>query len=53
MLYEGYVATEDTKMRVKRAERTAAANWRFRKFKSPEAKVTTAILTSVLGLFLR
>jgi hypothetical protein len=53
MLYEAYVAADAAKDRIKRAERKAAENWRFRHIKSPESKIATAIITSVLGLFLR
>ena len=53
MLYEGYVAGEIAKLNTRRAERKAAENWRFRHLKTRETKVLTAVLASVLGLFLR
>lgn len=53
MLYEGYVASDIAKLRVQRAERKAAERWRFRHLKTKESKVLTAVLTSVLGLFIR
>ena len=53
MFYEGYIATEVWKYETKLAERKAAENWRFRHFKSRERQVLTAIVTSVLQLFLR
>jgi len=53
VFYEGYVGSEIAKLETERAERKAAENWRFRHLKSKEIKVLTAVLTSVLGLFLR
>jgi FixJ family two-component response regulator len=53
MLYEGYIATEVAKLETRRAERSAAQRWRFRHLKSKESQVLTAIVTSVLQLFLR
>jgi hypothetical protein len=53
MLYEAYVASEVAKFETQRAERKAAENWRFRHIKSKESQVLTAIVTSVLQLFLR
>jgi hypothetical protein len=53
MLYEGYIATEVSKFETKRSERKAAENWRFRHLKSKESQALTAIVTSVLQLFLR
>lgn len=48
-----YSASESTKMRVERAERAAANNWRFRNLKTKQQVVLTSVVTSVLGLFLR
>lgn len=48
-----YSASEATKLRVERAERQAAKNWRFRGLKTKEQVVLTSVITSVLGLFLR
>jgi hypothetical protein len=53
MFFEGYMASEIAKMETKQAERRAAARWRFRHIKSRESKALTAIITSVLGLFVR
>jgi hypothetical protein len=53
MLYEAYIASDIAKLETQRAERKAAENWRFRRFKSKESQVLTAIVTSVLQLFLR
>ena len=53
MLYEAYVGSEVSKVETKLAERRAAERWRFRHFKSKESQVLTAIVTSVLQLFLR
>ena len=53
MFYEGYIATEISRFETKRAERKAAENWRFRHLKTKESQVLTAIVTSVLQLFLR
>ena len=53
MYFEANVASEVYRDQIKRAERQAALNWRFRKFRSPESKFLTAAITSVLGLFIR
>jgi hypothetical protein len=45
-------ANEAAKLETLRAERRAAENYRFREIKTPEAKVLTAVITSVLGLFI-
>ncbi|HUT19117.1 MAG TPA: hypothetical protein VM366_08150 [Anaerolineae bacterium] len=54
-MFEGNLwnATEVAKLETAQAERRAAESHRFRDIKTPEAKVLTAIITSVLGLFLR
>lgn len=52
-MFEGYVATEIARLETKRAERQAAFNWRFRHLKPKSSQVINAILTSVLGLFIR
>jgi hypothetical protein len=41
------------KQRTALAERKAEEHHRFREIKTPEAKVLTAVITSVLGLFIR
>jgi hypothetical protein len=46
-------ANDAAKLEIAQAERRAAEVHRFRDIKTPEAKVLTAIITSVLGLFLR
>jgi hypothetical protein len=48
-----WTVNESAKLETTRAERKAAENHRFRELKTPEAKVLTAVVTSVLGLFLR
>jgi hypothetical protein len=48
-----WTANEAAKLETARAERRAAENYRFRELKAPEAKVLTAVITSVLSLFLR
>lgn len=53
MLFDTNVVTQDAQMRIERAEKQAAKNWRFRNFKSKESQVLTTIITSVLGLFVR
>jgi hypothetical protein len=50
---ELYSIVDVAKERTARAERKAAESHRFREIKTPEAKVLTAIVTSVLGLFIR
>jgi hypothetical protein len=52
-VYETYVGNEIGKLRVERAERQAAENWRYRKIKTPESKAATALLTSVLSFLIR
>ena len=44
---------DEARSRVDQAEKKAARNWRFRNFRSRESQVLTAIVTNVLGLFLR
>lgn len=51
--YEGYVATQTYRDTIRLAEREAARRWRFRHLKTPESKVLTAVITSVLALFVR
>jgi hypothetical protein len=46
-------ANDAAKLETREAERRAAKNHRFRELRTPEAKVLTAIVTSVLGLFVR
>ena len=53
MFYELQVAAEEAQARTVRAEKRAAWNWRFRHLKTKESQVLTAIVTNVLGLFLR
>jgi hypothetical protein len=50
---ELFSVVEAAKERTARAERKAEEHHRFREIKTPEAKVLTAVITSVLGLFLR
>jgi hypothetical protein len=53
MLFEGYVASDSWKLEAERVERRAAERWRFRHLKSKESQFATAVLTAVLGLFVR
>jgi hypothetical protein len=48
-----WAASEAAKMDVARAERRAKENYRFHEFRSPEAKLLTAVIASVMNLFLR
>ena len=58
-MFEGFVATEIARIETARAERQATLNWRFRRMnlirhpKPRSSQVVIAILTNVLGLFLR
>lgn len=45
--------SEAYKGEIARAERKAAEAHRFRELRTPEARVLTAVITSVLGLFIR
>jgi FixJ family two-component response regulator len=51
MLFDTNVVTQDARMRMERAEKQAAENWRFRNLKTRESQVLAAVITSVLGLF--
>ena len=51
--FETNIAADIYRDEVKRAERKSAEKYRFRDIKTPEAKALTAVLTSVLGLFIR
>ena len=53
MLGDMYNASDVTKMRTVRAESGAVRDWRFRNFKTKGQVAVTAVITSVLGLFLR
>jgi hypothetical protein len=48
-----WAISDAAKLETSRAERKAAEKHRFREFQTPEAKVLTAVVTSVLGLFIR
>lgn len=52
-MFEAYVASEIYKTNKERIERQAQNAWRFRHLKSREAQIATALLTSVLSLFIR
>jgi hypothetical protein len=52
MDFEGYVASQIYREEIKRADREASRVWRFRNHRTPEAKFLTAVVTSVLGLFI-
>jgi hypothetical protein len=51
--YEAVVATEDARARTWAAERSAAELHRYRHLQSKETKVLTAVVTSLLALFVR
>ncbi len=53
MFIPGYVENDVYQSTEKLLNRNAERAWRFRHFKTPEARIATAILTSVLGLFIR
>ena len=53
MNYEGYVARQSYNDTIRLAERKASLNWRTRHMKSRESQVATAILTSILSIFIR
>jgi hypothetical protein len=53
MFFEGYVASEIYKSEMPLVERKAERAWRFRNLKTKESQVLTAVLTAVLGLFVR
>ncbi len=52
-MYESVISSQIYQDEIKRVERNAELAWRFRHLKSAESKILTAILTTVLGLFLR
>jgi hypothetical protein len=52
-VFETYVGNEIGKLRIQRAERQAADNWRYREIRTPAAKAATALLTSVLSFLIR
>ncbi len=53
MYFDAYTASEVAKSNIHQAEGQAARNWRFRRFKSRESRFAVAVLTSILGLFVR
>jgi len=53
MYFEADIGSEIARLETPRAERRAAERWRFRQLKSKESQVLTAVVTSVLQLFLR
>jgi hypothetical protein len=53
MYFNGYVENDVYQTTEKLLNRKAKNAWRFRHLKSREAKIATAILTSVLNLFIR
>jgi hypothetical protein len=52
-MFEAYVGSEVGKLRVQAAEHSASRNWRFREIKTREAKVATALLTSIVSFLVR
>lgn len=53
MFFQGEVERAVYQSNEKFLNRNAERAWRFRHLKTPEAKIAAAILTSVLGLFIR
>jgi len=53
MFYPGQVELVLHQSREKLLNQNAERAWRFRHLKTPEIRIATAILTSVLGLFIR
>ena len=53
MNFDPYLATEIYKTELPLKTKRAQQAWRFRHLRSREAKIATAILTSVLNLFIR
>jgi len=53
MYFDAVTASDVARNRIQRAEGQAVWNWRFRRFKSRESRVAVAVLTSILGLFVR
>lgn len=53
MFYEGWIAAQVAKDEIRRAERRATEAWRFRDLKTRESKILAAVVTSILGLFVR
>jgi hypothetical protein len=52
-MYFGYVENDVYQTTEKLLNRRARRAWRFRHLKSKETKIATAVLTSVLNLFIR
>jgi len=53
MLFEAYTVSEDTRMRLERAEVNAARAWRYRGLRRKEWAFAAAVLSGILGLFFR
>ena len=53
MYFDPFTASDIAKDNIQQAGRRAGRNWRFRRFKSREARFAVAALTSILGLFVR
>lgn len=53
MYFDSYIAGDIYRIEEPLVNRRAERAWRFRHLKSREAKIATAILTSVLNLFIR
>ena len=52
-MFYGYVEKDVYQTTEKILNRKARDAWRFRHLKSQEAKIATAVLTSILNLFIR
>ena len=53
MYFDAIVASDIAKLEMARAERNAALAWRFRNHRTPTSKALTAVITSLVSLFIR
>ena len=53
MYFEGAIATDISKLEIARAEKKAAEAWRYRHARTKAHKVTAALITSLVSLFVR
>ena len=52
-MFEGYIASDIYKQNLPRLEREAAFAWRFRDKKTKANQAVTAVITSLVSLFIR
>jgi len=52
-MFEGYIASDIYKDRISRATRRASDAWRFRNNRTKANQVVTAVITSLVSLFIR